>query len=115
MASSGCHDNRMDKTWWNEQWMGEMGPHYAASSNTEHAASLKGKLFLAVGEMDFFIRLLYGITPPDWNGGAAVQTQATSSQSPTPEPSDSPDAEGASAYGFFESPVDSYGPWWWWW
>ena len=48
MACSGCHDNRMDKMWWNEQWMGELGRHYAASSNTEHAASLKGKLFLAV-------------------------------------------------------------------
>jgi dipeptidyl aminopeptidase/acylaminoacyl peptidase len=52
IASSGCHDNRMDKTRWNEQWPGEPGPHYAASSNTEHAVSLKGKLFLAVGEMD---------------------------------------------------------------
>ena len=24
----GCHDNRMDKIWWNEQWMGwPVGPH----------------------------------------------------------------------------------------
>ncbi|KAG8166704.1 hypothetical protein KVR01_002393 [Diaporthe batatas] len=22
VADSGCHDNRMDKIWWNEQWMG---------------------------------------------------------------------------------------------
>jgi dipeptidyl aminopeptidase/acylaminoacyl peptidase len=52
-ASSGCHDNRMDKIWWNEQWMGwPLGPHYEASSNVVHAHRLTGKLFLAVGEMD---------------------------------------------------------------
>jgi dipeptidyl aminopeptidase/acylaminoacyl peptidase len=51
-ASSGCHDNRMDKIWWNEQWMGEMGPHYEASSNVVAAKNLKGHLFLAVGELD---------------------------------------------------------------
>ena len=22
VADCGCHDNRMDKAWWNEQWMG---------------------------------------------------------------------------------------------
>jgi hypothetical protein len=42
----------MDKIWWNELWMGEMGPHYAASSNVVHAEKLRGKLFLAVGEYD---------------------------------------------------------------
>ena len=21
-SACGCHDNRMDKIWWNEQWMG---------------------------------------------------------------------------------------------
>ncbi len=51
-ASSGCHDNRMDKIWWNEQWMGEMGPHYDASSNVTAAKNLKGRIFLAVGELD---------------------------------------------------------------
>ena len=51
-ASSGSHDNRMDKIWWNEQWMGELGPHYAASSNVDNAYRLKGRLFLAVGELD---------------------------------------------------------------
>jgi dipeptidyl aminopeptidase/acylaminoacyl peptidase len=51
-ASSGCHDNRMDKIWWNEHWMGELGPHYEASSNVANAHRLKGRLFLAVGEMD---------------------------------------------------------------
>jgi dipeptidyl aminopeptidase/acylaminoacyl peptidase len=52
-ASSGCHDNRMDKIWWNEQWMGwPLGPEYAASSNMENAAKLQGRLLLIYGEMD---------------------------------------------------------------
>jgi dipeptidyl aminopeptidase/acylaminoacyl peptidase len=51
-ASSGCHDNRMDKIWWNEHWMGRMGPHYEASSNVANAHRLRGRLFLAVGELD---------------------------------------------------------------
>jgi dipeptidyl aminopeptidase/acylaminoacyl peptidase len=52
VASCGCHDNRLDKIWWNEQWMGLMGPHYAACSNIENAAKLKGDLLLMVGELD---------------------------------------------------------------
>lgn len=52
VSSCGCHDNRMDKIWWNEQWMGKIGPHYAASSNVDNAYKLKGNLFLIVGEMD---------------------------------------------------------------
>ncbi|HXU36556.1 MAG TPA: DPP IV N-terminal domain-containing protein, partial [Blastocatellia bacterium] len=32
VSASGCHDNRMDKIWWNEQWMGwPLGPEYAAA------------------------------------------------------------------------------------
>jgi len=53
VSNSGCHDNRMDKIWWNEQWMGwPLGPHYAASSNVDNAAKLVGKVLLIVGEMD---------------------------------------------------------------
>jgi dipeptidyl aminopeptidase/acylaminoacyl peptidase len=53
VSFAGCHDNRMDKIWWNEQWMGwPIGPQYAASSNTVHAGNLKGKLLLVVGELD---------------------------------------------------------------
>jgi len=53
VASCGCHDNRMDKASWNEQWMGyPVGPQYAECSNIENAARLRGKLFLIVGEMD---------------------------------------------------------------
>ncbi|HVX41226.1 MAG TPA: DPP IV N-terminal domain-containing protein [Gemmatimonadaceae bacterium] len=53
VSASGCHDNRMDKIWWNEQWMGwPIGPQYAASSNTEHVANLRGDLMLIVGELD---------------------------------------------------------------
>ena len=53
VASCGCHDNRMDKMWWNEQWMGwPVGKEYAESSNVENAWRLKGKLMLLNGEMD---------------------------------------------------------------
>ncbi|WP_291861843.1 S9 family peptidase [Marinilabilia sp.] len=53
VASCGCHDNRMDKMWWNEQWMGyPVGPHYIESSNVENAYRLKGELMLIVGEND---------------------------------------------------------------
>ncbi|WP_343668767.1 DPP IV N-terminal domain-containing protein [Chitinophaga sp.] len=53
VSSCGCHDNRVDKQWWNEQWMGyPVGPHYAAQSNVTNAGKLKGKLLLIVGEAD---------------------------------------------------------------
>jgi dipeptidyl aminopeptidase/acylaminoacyl peptidase len=53
VANSGSHDNRMDKIWWNEQWMGwPVGPWYSESSNVDNAWRLKGKLLLVMGEMD---------------------------------------------------------------
>ena len=53
VSYAGCHDNRMDKIWWNEQWLGwPIGPQYSASSNVDHAAKLRGKLLLIVGELD---------------------------------------------------------------
>ena len=62
VANSGCHDNRLDKASWNEQWMGYMPPDklwqpgpdnwYSASSNIDNAGKLKGNLLLIVGEMD---------------------------------------------------------------
>ncbi len=53
VASCGCHDNRMDKASWNEQWMGyPVGPCYSECSNIDNASRLRGKLFLIVGEMD---------------------------------------------------------------
>jgi dipeptidyl aminopeptidase/acylaminoacyl peptidase len=118
VSAAGCHDNRMDKIWWNELWMGwPIGAQYDSSSNVVNAARLKGHLLLVVGEldtnvdpsstmqvanalieakkdfellyipgaghgaggdygerrrMDFFVRYLLGVTPPDWNGGASV-------------------------------------------
>ena len=51
-SDCGCHDNRMDKIWWNEAWMGKIGPHYEQSSNVFHAHKLKGDLMLTVGELD---------------------------------------------------------------
>jgi dipeptidyl aminopeptidase/acylaminoacyl peptidase len=53
VADCGCHDNRMDKIWWNEQWMGwPIGPHYEEQSNVTQAHKLQGKLLLTVGELD---------------------------------------------------------------
>jgi len=53
VSSVGCHDNRMDKIWWNEQWMGwPIGPHYSAASNVDNAHRLQGKVLLVVGELD---------------------------------------------------------------
>jgi dipeptidyl aminopeptidase/acylaminoacyl peptidase len=53
VSDCGCHDNRMDKIWWNEQWMGwPIGPHYEEQSNVTKAHRLTGKLLLIVGEMD---------------------------------------------------------------
>ncbi len=53
VSSCGCHDNRIDKQWWNEQWMGyPVGPHYDEQSNITHAKNLRGKLMLFVGEQD---------------------------------------------------------------
>jgi len=53
VTNSGCHDNRMDKIWWNEQWMGwPVGPEYAASSNVDNAYKLQGKALIIAGELD---------------------------------------------------------------
>ncbi len=53
VTNSGCHDNRMDKMWWNEQWMGwPLGPQYAASSNVDNAYRLQGHALIIIGEMD---------------------------------------------------------------
>ena len=53
VASCGCQDNRVDKQWWNEQWMGyPVGPEYADQSNVTNAYKLQGSLLLIVGEAD---------------------------------------------------------------
>jgi dipeptidyl aminopeptidase/acylaminoacyl peptidase len=53
VSACGCHDNRIDKQWWNEQWMGyPIGKHYDEQSNITNAYKLKGKLLLIVGEAD---------------------------------------------------------------
>ncbi|MGD0093166.1 MAG: prolyl oligopeptidase family serine peptidase, partial [Planctomycetota bacterium] len=53
VCDCGCHDNRMDKIWWNELWMGwPVGSHYAEQSNVTNAHKLQGKLFLIAGELD---------------------------------------------------------------
>lgn len=53
VADCGCHDNRMDKIWWNEQWLGwPLDDSYRKCSNVEDAHKLTGKLLLVVGEVD---------------------------------------------------------------
>lgn len=53
VADCGCHDNRMDKIWWNEMWMSwPIGPHYDESSNVVHAHRMQGALLLIAGELD---------------------------------------------------------------
>jgi dienelactone hydrolase len=53
VADCGCHDNRMDKIWWNEQWMGwPLDASWDESSNSVQAHRMKGKLLLVVGEID---------------------------------------------------------------
>lgn len=53
VADCGCHDNRMDKLWWNEAWMGwPVDKSYEDSSNVVHAGNLRGALQLVVGELD---------------------------------------------------------------
>lgn len=53
VADCGCHDNRMDKVWWNELWMGwPVDDAYAASSNAADAHRLGGRLLLIVGALD---------------------------------------------------------------
>jgi len=50
VSSAGCHDNRMDKAVWNEQWMGwPVEDHYEAQSNYTIAHQLEGKLLIAHG------------------------------------------------------------------
>ena len=49
----GCHDNRVDKIWWNEQWMGyPVDESYSKSSNVDNAHLLQGDLLLINGELD---------------------------------------------------------------
>jgi dipeptidyl-peptidase 4 len=53
VADCGCHDNRMDKIWWNEQWLGwPVDECYSRASNVEHAHRMEGHLLLMVGELD---------------------------------------------------------------
>lgn len=52
-SACGCHDNRMDKIWWNELWMGyPVDESYSACSNVDNAHLLNRPLMLVVGELD---------------------------------------------------------------
>ena len=52
-AACGCHDNRMDKIWWNEQWLGyPLDKSYLEGSNIENAHLLSRPLMICWGELD---------------------------------------------------------------
>lgn len=52
-SACGCHDNRMDKIWWNEQWLGyPIDKSYIEGSNIENAYLLCRPLMLVWGELD---------------------------------------------------------------
>ena len=52
-SACGCHDNRMDKIWWNELWMGyPVDESYEECSNVANAHLLRRPLMLVVGELD---------------------------------------------------------------
>jgi dipeptidyl aminopeptidase/acylaminoacyl peptidase len=53
IADSGPHDNRLDKAWYGELWLGwPVGPQYLANSNVENAHRLQGRLLLVTGDLD---------------------------------------------------------------
>lgn len=53
VSDCGCHDNRIDKMWWNEQWLDwPINDSYVQNSNRTHIKNLTGHLMLTVGEMD---------------------------------------------------------------
>ncbi len=52
-ADCGCHDNRVDKVWWNEQWLGwPPGPAYDRNRCANFADKLRNPLLITVGEID---------------------------------------------------------------
>lgn len=53
VSTSGDHDARLDKAWWNEQYQGwPVGDDYAEQSNDTIASHLKGHLLLIHGDID---------------------------------------------------------------
>lgn len=53
VSTSGDHDARLDKAWWNEAYQGyPVGDDYAAQSNITMAGRLQGHLLLEHGDID---------------------------------------------------------------
>jgi dipeptidyl-peptidase 4 len=53
VSTSGDHDARLDKAWWNEQYQGyPVGADYNDQSNVTMAGQLKGHLLLIHGDID---------------------------------------------------------------
>ncbi|MFC3713074.1 DPP IV N-terminal domain-containing protein [Sphingoaurantiacus capsulatus] len=53
VSYNGCHDNRLDKVTWNEQWSGwPVDESYSKASSVDNAWRLKGNVLLVIGELD---------------------------------------------------------------
>ncbi|MFZ0212928.1 MAG: DPP IV N-terminal domain-containing protein [Candidatus Acidiferrales bacterium] len=53
VSTSGDHDPRLDKAWWNEQYQGyPVGADYEEQANATMASRLKGHLLLIHGDID---------------------------------------------------------------
>ena len=77
-ADCGCHDNRVDKLWWNEQWLGyPVGGWYAQNACSAYADRLRGRLFLSVGESDtnVDVRCSYDFRDALWAAGKKDQVE----------------------------------------
>ena len=91
-SSCGCHDNRMDKIWWNELWMSyPIDSSYVECSNVDPSSTYQvanalikagkdfelvvlpgvhhtmGELFGEHKRYDFFVKNLLGVLPPKWS------------------------------------------------
>ncbi|HAZ66694.1 MAG TPA: S9 family peptidase [Opitutae bacterium] len=52
-ADCGCYDNRVDKIWWNEQWLGwPVNQSYDYNRCANFAEKLRRPLLMTVGEID---------------------------------------------------------------
>lgn len=79
VSAAGCHDNRMDKIWWNEQWNVDPSSTFQVVNALIKANKMFDLLVIPgaghtsggpYGDKkrnDFFVHQLLGIEPPDRN------------------------------------------------
>jgi dipeptidyl-peptidase-4 len=65
VTTSGDHDARLDKAWWNELYQGyPVQDDYVAQSNVTLAGHLAGH-YLVRRRWDYFVQYLLGVAPPE--------------------------------------------------